>query len=94
MRVGFRTQSRSYRHPDGETGLLQIFTFSNKAINRSGEGRVKSLREELRLDKTRGNTGRKGCEAPLVRQVLIRHELIALALISARTERCRGVFHD
>ncbi len=54
MRVGFRTQSRSHRHPDGETGLLQIFKYSNKAISRPGESRVKSLREELRLDKTRG----------------------------------------
>jgi hypothetical protein len=94
MRVGFRTQSRSYRHPDGETGLLQIFTFSNKAINRPGECRVKSLREELRLDRTGANTGQTGRDTPLVRQVLIRHELVALALITAPTKRCRGVLHD
>lgn len=56
MRHGFRTQTPGNRHPDGESGLLQIYQFSNNAISRTGEGRFKSLQRELRLSKTLGKS--------------------------------------
>jgi hypothetical protein len=34
MRHWFRTQSHACRHPDGKSGLLQIYKFSDKAKNR------------------------------------------------------------
>jgi hypothetical protein len=47
MRHGFRTQTPGNRHPDGESGLLQIYQFSNNAINRTGEGLVQIIATNL-----------------------------------------------
>jgi hypothetical protein len=35
MRHGFRTQSRTSRHPDGKPGLLQIYQFSKQKLKKT-----------------------------------------------------------
>jgi len=47
MRHGFRTQTPGNCHPDGELGRLQIYQFSNNAINRTGERLVQIIATNL-----------------------------------------------